>query len=214
MLKLKLQYFGHLMQRADSFEKTLMLERLRAGREGADRGWDGWMASPTQWAWVWVDSGSWWWTGRPGVLWFMGSQRVRRDWATELNSTFYIHMHTHTHTHTDACTHACTHPSLFDLEYSLKNIKCALINLDCSLNSINWAFSAAAAEPSLLLSCKILFSLAHLERFNKEVLPPQICISICFSYTDIICLSAYISCWLGTGSCSLCLQGVGQCMII
>ena len=142
MLKLKLQYFGHLMQRTDSFEKTLMLERLRAGREGADRGWDGWMASPTQWAWVWVDSGSWWWTGRPGVLWFMGSQRVRHDWATELNSTFYIHMHTHTHTHThtDACTHACTHPSLFDLEYSLKNIKCTLINLDCSLNSINWAF--------------------------------------------------------------------------
>ena len=60
---------------------------LRAG-EGDDRGWDGWMASPTQWAWVWVDSGSWWWTGwtgRPGVLWFMGSQRVWHDWATELN---------------------------------------------------------------------------------------------------------------------------------
>ena len=60
-------------------------ERLRAGGEGGDRGWDGWMASPTQWAWVWVDSGSWWWTGRPGVLWFMGSQRVGHDWVTELN---------------------------------------------------------------------------------------------------------------------------------
>ena len=48
-------------------------ERLRAGGEGDDRGWDGWMASPTQWTWVWVDSGSWWWTGRPGVLWFLGS---------------------------------------------------------------------------------------------------------------------------------------------
>ena len=60
-------------------------ERLRAGREGDDRGWDGWMASPTQWTWVWVDSGSWWWTGRPGVLRFMRSQRVRHDWATELN---------------------------------------------------------------------------------------------------------------------------------
>ena len=56
-------------------------ERLRAGGEGDDRGWDGWMASPTQWTWVWVNSGSWWWTGRPGVLWFMGSQRVRHDWA-------------------------------------------------------------------------------------------------------------------------------------
>ena len=85
MLRLKLQYFGHLMWRADSFEKTLMLERLRAGEEGDNRGWDGWMASPTQWTWVWVDSGSWWWTGRPGMLRFMGSQRVGHDWATELN---------------------------------------------------------------------------------------------------------------------------------
>ena len=62
-------------------------ERLRAGGEGDDRGWDGWMASPTQWTSVCVDSGSWWWTGRPGVLQFMGSQRVGHDWATELNWT-------------------------------------------------------------------------------------------------------------------------------
>ena len=60
-------------------------EGLGAGGEGGDRGWDGWMASLTQWTWVWVNSGSWWWTGRPGVLWFMGSQRVGHDWATELN---------------------------------------------------------------------------------------------------------------------------------
>ena len=58
-----------------------------AGREGDDRGWDGWMASLTRWTWVWVNSGSWQWTGRPGVLWFMGSQRVRHNWATELNCT-------------------------------------------------------------------------------------------------------------------------------
>ena len=73
MLKLKLQYFGHLMRRADSFEKTWCWERLKVGGEGDDRGWDGWMASPTQWMWVWVNSGSWWWTGRPGVrqsMWF------------------------------------------------------------------------------------------------------------------------------------------------
>ena len=75
----------YLMRRADSFEKTLMLERLRAGGEGDNRGWGGWMASLTQWTWVWVDSRSWWWTGRPGVLRFMGSQRVGHDWATELN---------------------------------------------------------------------------------------------------------------------------------
>ena len=60
-------------------------EGLGAGGEGDDRGWDGWMASLTRWTWIWVKSGSWWWTGRPGVLRFMGSQRVGHDWATELN---------------------------------------------------------------------------------------------------------------------------------
>ena len=63
MLKLKLQYFGYLMWRVDSFEKTWCLERLKAEGEGYDRGWDGWMASPTQWTWVWVNSRSWQWTG-------------------------------------------------------------------------------------------------------------------------------------------------------
>ena len=85
MLKLKLQYFGHLMRRVDSLKKTLMLEGLGAGGEGDDRGWDGWMASLTQCTWVWVNSRSWQWTGRPGVLQFMGLQRVGHDWATELN---------------------------------------------------------------------------------------------------------------------------------
>ena len=59
-------------------------EGLGAGGEGDDGGWDGWMASLTRWTWVWVSSGSWWWTGRPGVLWFMGSRRVGHDWATDL----------------------------------------------------------------------------------------------------------------------------------
>ena len=62
-------------------------ERLGTGREGDDRGWDGWMASRTQWTWVWVNSGRWWWTGRPGVLRFTGLQRVGHDWATEMNWT-------------------------------------------------------------------------------------------------------------------------------
>ena len=60
-------------------------EGLGAGGEGDNRGWNGWMASLTRWMWVWVNSGSWWWTGKPGVLQFMGSQRVGHDWATELN---------------------------------------------------------------------------------------------------------------------------------
>ena len=70
-LMLKLQYFGHLMWRIDSSEKTLML--------------GGWMPSQTRWTWVWTSSGSWWWTGKPSVLQSMGSQRVGHDWVTELN---------------------------------------------------------------------------------------------------------------------------------
>ena len=77
------------MQRVDSLEKTRCWEGLGAGGEGDDRGWDGWMASPTRWTRVWVDPGSWWWTGRPGVLRFIGSQRVRPDWATKLNWTAF-----------------------------------------------------------------------------------------------------------------------------
>ena len=93
MLKLKLQYFGYLMWGADSLEKTLMLGGIEDRRRG-DRRWDGWMASPTRWTWFWVDSGSWWWTGRPCVLRFLGSQRVGHDWATELNWTvFYFKNH-------------------------------------------------------------------------------------------------------------------------
>ena len=62
-------------------------EWLGAGGEGTDRVIHGWMASLTRWTWVWVNSGSWWWTGRPGVLWSMGSQRVGHNWANELNRT-------------------------------------------------------------------------------------------------------------------------------
>ena len=76
--------FGHLMWRADSLEKTLMLVGIEAGGQGADRGWDGWMASLTQWTWVCLASGSWWWTGKPSVLQSMRWQRVRHHWATEL----------------------------------------------------------------------------------------------------------------------------------
>ena len=112
LLKLKLQYFGYLKrttgrpgvlrfmgsQRVGYDWATDLIwciemvhwkslwcwERLRAGGEGDDRGWDGWMASLTQWTWAWVNSGSWWWTGRPGVLQYMGLHRVGHDWATEL----------------------------------------------------------------------------------------------------------------------------------
>ena len=68
MLKLKPQYYGHLIQRANSMEKTRCWERLKAGGGGSDRGWNGRMASLTQWTWVWASSGCWRWTGEPGML--------------------------------------------------------------------------------------------------------------------------------------------------
>ena len=81
-LMLKLQYFGHLMWRTDS-ERPWCWERLKAGGEGDDRGWDGWMASLTWWTWIWASSGRWWWTGKLGVLQSLGWQRVKHNWITE-----------------------------------------------------------------------------------------------------------------------------------
>ena len=85
MLKLKLQHLATWCEELTRWKRPWCWERLRAGREGDDRGWDGWMTSLTRWTWVWVDAGSWWWTRRPGVLRFMGSQRVGHNLATELN---------------------------------------------------------------------------------------------------------------------------------
>ena len=78
-------YFGPLMRRVDSNEKTLMLGKTEGRRRRGNGGWAGWMASLTQWTWVWVNSGSLWWTGKPGGLQSMGSQRIRHDRVTELN---------------------------------------------------------------------------------------------------------------------------------
>ena len=88
MLKLKFQYFGHLMRRTDSLEKTLMLGSIEGKRS---RGWQRirWLDGITDpWTWVWTSFGSWWWTGKPGVLQSVGLQRVGYDWATELNLVF------------------------------------------------------------------------------------------------------------------------------
>ena len=83
ILKLSLQFFDQLMQRAYSLENTWIMEKLRAGGEGDNRGWDGWMALPTQWTWIWVTSGRWWRTGQPGELQSMGLQRIGHNLATE-----------------------------------------------------------------------------------------------------------------------------------
>ena len=93
MMKLKLQYFGHLMWRTDSFEKTLMLGEIDGRRRGQLKMRDDWMASLTQWTWVWINSRSWRWTGRPGVLQSMGLQRVGHNWVIELNWTdIFVHV--------------------------------------------------------------------------------------------------------------------------
>ena len=85
MLKLKYHYFGqYLWEELTHRKRPWCWQRLRAGGEGGDRGWDGWMVSLTRWTWVWASSGSWWWTGRPGMLQSMGWQRLGHDWATEL----------------------------------------------------------------------------------------------------------------------------------
>ena len=82
-LKMKLQYFGHLIQKYGSLEQSWCWERTKAEGEEDVRGWDGWMTSLMQWTWTWTDSGRYWGTGMPGMLQSMGSQRVTHDWVTE-----------------------------------------------------------------------------------------------------------------------------------
>ena len=88
LLKLKLQYSGNLTWRADSLEKTLMLQKIEGKRRKGGKGWDGWIPIETQWAWIWANSGRQWRTGKPGMLQSMGSQRVRHDLATEQQQPF------------------------------------------------------------------------------------------------------------------------------
>ena len=90
MLKLKLNTLATWCEELTHWKRPWSWKSLKAGGEGDNRGWDGWIASPTWWMWVWASSGSWWWTGKPGVLQSMGSQRVRHDWGTELNWNTWV----------------------------------------------------------------------------------------------------------------------------
>ena len=122
MLKLKLKYFSHVMWRTNSLKKTLMLGRIEGRGRRVSSGWDGWMASPTQWPWVWAISGRWWRIGNPGMLQSMESQRVRHDWVTEQQHYVFIFiykfsfLHSSTHfyiniqniLHTSFCCCSCT----------------------------------------------------------------------------------------------------------
>ena len=115
------------------WKKPWCWERLKAGGEGDNRGWDGTMASPTQWAWVWISSRSWWWTGRSGLLWFMGSQRVRYDWATELNVCVYYFI----------CVCVCVYSYLETVCLSIFNSSfwCTIMNYNTFINSYFLLFS-------------------------------------------------------------------------
>ena len=111
MLKLKLQYFGHLMRRNNSLGKTLMLGKTKGRGRRGHRGWENWMASPTQWTCVWANSGRWWRTGKPGMLQSMGSQSRTglRDWTptTYLDNSVFIDP-TIQVSHTDFMIPSCT----------------------------------------------------------------------------------------------------------
>ena len=107
-------------------------ERLRAGGEGDHRGWDGWMALSTQWTWVWVDSGSWWWTGRPGVLPFMGLQRVRHDWMTGLNWAECLIIRISW----DECVNSCKFKRFWYRKSNKGSRACILASIMCSSFSV------------------------------------------------------------------------------
>ena len=92
MLQQKPQSFGHLMQRAVSSEKTLMLGKIEGRRRRGQQRWDGWMSSLPQWTWIWASSRRWWRTGKPGMLQSMVSQRVRHNWATEHHHLWSINL--------------------------------------------------------------------------------------------------------------------------
>ena len=128
MLKLKLQYFGYLMWRTDSLENWCW-ERLKAGGEGDDRGWDSWMASLTQWTWVWVSSRSWWWTGKPGVL---QSHGVAKSWTWLSNWTELLEVGYSRGYLQDNGLYFNSSPSLF---YTINSFQC-LDFLQCKVGII------------------------------------------------------------------------------
>ena len=140
MLKVKLQYLATWCEKLTHLKRPWCWERLRPGGVGDDRGWDGWMASPTWWTWVWVNSGSWWWTGRPGVLWFMGQQRVGRDWVNELNWTW-------------ATATSCPFPSQPQLLYVLReNNTFHITTIHNGEKFIFWLLRKRFKEPKPLYS--------------------------------------------------------------
>ena len=137
-----------------------MLGRIEGERRGDDRGWDGWMASPTQWTWLWVNSGSWWWTGRPGVLRFMESQRVRHGWATELNWNWCL--------------------GISELLGSVD------WQLSPNLKNFSHYFLIFLLTPTLVLNF-IIHYVNCLTLFHKEILILILFFTLCLTFIDFYC---------------------------
>ena len=128
-------------------------ERLKAGGEGDNRGWNGWMSSPTQWTWVWASPGSWWWTVKPGVLQSMGSQRVRHNWGSELTE-----LHVCSTLALSSVSQSC--PTLCDPHTSEKQMKilrkkCALVVSHMKFCDI-WAHDELQAQENKPPRSKII----------------------------------------------------------
>ena len=161
MLKLKLQYFGHLMRRAH-WKRPWCWEGFGAGGEGMT-GWDGWMASLTRWTWVWVNSGSWWWTGIPGMLPSMGSHRVGHDWSDlaaaadilQSNKTLYLLWYIFSSVQSLICVRLFATPWIVAHQASLSITNSrSLLKLMC--------IESVMPSRHLLLCCPLLFPLPKL----------------------------------------------------
>ena len=162
MLKLKLLYLATWYEELSRLKSPWCWEGLREGGEGDDRGWDGWMASLTSWTWVWVNSGSWWWTGRPGVLWFTGSQRVGHDWATELNWTDLINV-------PPFCTYKselCKLSLSFNIQLSVSKI-CKTLLLTSDRTNSSWNFLRGCSWVIIFNLVWIQFSIPFLDQLTN-----------------------------------------------
>ena len=155
-------------------------ERLRAGGEGDDRGWDGWMASPTQWTWAWVNSGSWWWTGRPDMLWFMGLQRVGHHWATELNWITFQYCSGFVRTLTwISCGCTCVpHPDPPSISLPIPSLRVVLVHWLCVPYYMHWT---STGDWSISHIVTYMFQCYSLKSSQPCPLPqsPKVCSLYC-----------------------------------
>ena len=204
MLKLKLQYFGHLMRRVDSLEKTLMLGGI-GGKRRRGRQRMRWLDGiTTRWTWVWVNSGCLWWTGRPGVLQFMGSQRVGQDWATELNwNEVLVSYLTDLQNQSSILTVCLLSPSVFShITWRKSLLLCFLLPSAEYLRTMLFLTSYRSLSPLFLIIIILLYYLSStiikslLNTYFKIFLKNHNKLQYCMIYTKPeITYQTFVSCW-------------------